>query len=134
MFILSQKNMKACLFSNKVIVIKHKIKVSMKYFNKSRIYESYFPNYFVSTQDMFFGGIETTSTISEWFMTELMRHPNKMRRGEKSGGPEGNTVEVSDLDRMDFFKCAMKETLRCPSWSHVGRLSSVATEFRRGRG
>ncbi|EXB99731.1 Cytochrome P450 71A1 [Morus notabilis] len=66
-------------------------------------------------QDMFFGGIETTSNISEWFMAEIMRRPSVLKKvqeevrrvvGEKA------KVEMNDIEKMDYFKCVVKETLR----------------------
>jgi len=31
-------------------------------------------------QDLFTGGAETSSTLAEWVMSELMRHPGEMAR------------------------------------------------------
>ncbi|XWS51316.1 hypothetical protein CRYUN_Cryun12cG0166500 [Craigia yunnanensis] len=33
--------------------------------------------------DMFIGGTDTTSTTTEWLMTELLKHPNVMKRSKK---------------------------------------------------
>ena len=66
-------------------------------------------------QDLLFGGIETTSTVSEWFMAEILRKPSVMKKvqeevrrvvGEKA------KVEMEDIEQMHYFKCVVKETLR----------------------
>ncbi|KAM6563357.1 hypothetical protein CsatB_023355 [Cannabis sativa] len=66
-------------------------------------------------QDMFFGGIETTSTTSEWVMAELMRNPRVMKKTQEEVRRimrEKGRVDINELDKLDYFKCVVKETLR----------------------
>ncbi|CAL5327334.1 unnamed protein product [Camellia sinensis] len=65
--------------------------------------------------DVFAGGTDTTSTVLEWAMTQLLRHPKTMKklqteiRAIARGKP---TVTEDDLDKMDYLKAVIKETLR----------------------
>nr|ACN40653.1 unknown [Picea sitchensis] len=65
--------------------------------------------------DMFAGGLETTSTTLEWAMSELLRHPNVMKRLQEEidsiVGHHGK-VKESDLATMKYLHCVVKETLR----------------------
>ncbi|KAL6128191.1 hypothetical protein ACLB2K_071547 [Fragaria x ananassa] len=65
--------------------------------------------------DMFAGGTDTTSTVIEWAMTELVRHPRVMERlrNEVMGIASGKQdITESDLDKMPYLKAVIKETLR----------------------
>ncbi|XP_024169128.1 cytochrome P450 736A117 [Rosa chinensis] len=65
--------------------------------------------------DMFAGGTDTTSTVLEWAMTELIRHPRVMKRlqNEVMGIANGKQdITESDLDKMPYLKAVIKETLR----------------------
>ena len=64
---------------------------------------------------MFVGGTDTTSTALEWAISELMRHPNIMKKvqgevrqivGNKS------KIEENDVSQMHYLKCVVNETLR----------------------
>ncbi|KAL6145073.1 hypothetical protein ACLB2K_055761 [Fragaria x ananassa] len=66
--------------------------------------------------DMFVGGTNTTFTILEWAMSELLKHPsimeklkNEVRRivGDKKG-----MITEEDLVEMNYLKAVIKETLR----------------------
>ena len=63
---------------------------------------------------MFSGGLETTSTTLEWAMSELLRHPNVMKRLQEEiesvVGQHGK-VKESDLATMKYLHCLVKETL-----------------------
>ncbi|XVF12362.1 hypothetical protein REPUB_Repub08aG0110600 [Reevesia pubescens] len=65
--------------------------------------------------DMMVGGTDTIPTSVEWAMTELVRHPDKMRRVveelEAVVGNE-NIVEESHLRRLLYLEAVVKETLR----------------------
>ncbi|XP_024025579.1 cytochrome P450 71A25 [Morus notabilis] len=65
--------------------------------------------------DMFAAGTDTTYTVLEWAMTELLRHPKAMKKlqnevrtivGHKTG------VTEDDLEKMPYLKAVFKETLR----------------------
>ncbi|KDO45350.1 hypothetical protein CISIN_1g0465341mg, partial [Citrus sinensis] len=54
--------------------------------------------------DMFVGGTDTTATALEWAMAELVKNPTSMKRAQE---------EIrSDIEKMDYLKCVVKETLR----------------------
>lgn len=65
--------------------------------------------------DMFAAGTDTTYTVMEWAMTELLRHPKILEklqievRQVAQGKPE---ITEDDLDKMDYLKAVIKETLR----------------------
>ncbi|CAL9762059.1 unnamed protein product [Musa acuminata subsp. burmannicoides] len=65
--------------------------------------------------DIFVAGSDTSASGVEWAMTELMRHPEKLRRArdEVRGcvGRKGK-VEESDVHQLAYLKCVVKETLR----------------------
>lgn len=65
--------------------------------------------------DMFLGGTDTTSTAIEWTMSELIRNPEAMRRLQQevrsAVGCKGKVTE-EDLEKMDYLKAVIKETLR----------------------
>ncbi|XP_024025606.1 cytochrome P450 71A1-like [Morus notabilis] len=65
--------------------------------------------------DMFLGGSDTTSTALEWVMAELLRHPEVMKKAqEEVRRVMGNRskIDLNDVNRMDYTKCVVKETLR----------------------
>ncbi|KAL6177536.1 hypothetical protein ACLB2K_049062 [Fragaria x ananassa] len=65
--------------------------------------------------DMFSGGTDTTYTVLEWAMTEILRHPRVCRKLQieameiANGKPD---ITESDLDNMHYLKAVIKETLR----------------------
>ncbi|KAK6135624.1 hypothetical protein DH2020_030635 [Rehmannia glutinosa] len=66
--------------------------------------------------DIFSAGVETTSTAIEWAMAELLRHPtimeilqNEVREIIK----DKNDITDDDLEKMQYLKAVIKETLRC---------------------
>ncbi|CBI14922.3 unnamed protein product, partial [Vitis vinifera] len=67
------------------------------------------------TLDMFAAGSDTTYTVLEWAMTELLRHPQVMRQlqNEVRGIAQGKLlITEDDLDKMQYLKAVIKETLR----------------------
>ncbi|XP_074268801.1 cytochrome P450 736A117-like [Silene latifolia] len=65
--------------------------------------------------DVFAGGTDTTYTVLEWAMTELLRHPEAMKRlQEEVRGITDNQLDLSedDLEKMTYLKAVIKETLR----------------------
>ncbi|KAF6994912.1 hypothetical protein CFC21_011507 [Triticum aestivum] len=65
--------------------------------------------------DVMFGGTETVASAIEWAMAEMMHSPDDLRRLQKeladTVGLDRN-VDESDLDKLPFLKCVIKETLR----------------------
>jgi len=65
--------------------------------------------------DMFVGGLESTSATIEWAMSELLRHPNVMKRLQEeidSVVGQSGKVKESDLATMKYLHCVVKETMR----------------------
>ncbi|KAF5780398.1 putative cytochrome P450 [Helianthus annuus] len=65
--------------------------------------------------DVMFGGTETVASAIEWAMTELMHTPEALKRVQQElanvVGLE-RQVEEADLEKLTYFKCVIKETLR----------------------
>ncbi|KAL6319684.1 hypothetical protein AAG906_026746 [Vitis piasezkii] len=65
--------------------------------------------------DIFAGGTDTTYTVLEWAMTELLRHPKAMKelQNEVRGITRGKEhITEDDLEKMHYLKAVIKETLR----------------------
>ncbi|CAH8390873.1 unnamed protein product [Eruca vesicaria subsp. sativa] len=65
--------------------------------------------------DMFIGGTATTSSLLEWTMTELMRHPEcvkKLRDEICSVSMHNSYVNEEDVEKMNYLNAIIKETLR----------------------
>ncbi|KAK8521189.1 hypothetical protein V6N12_005100 [Hibiscus sabdariffa] len=65
--------------------------------------------------DMFVGGIESSTTTVEWIMAELLKNPRVMKKVQEEVRRAVNVKEVvdeDDINRMEYLKCIVKETLR----------------------
>ncbi|KAJ4750684.1 cytochrome P450 family 71 polypeptide [Rhynchospora pubera] len=65
--------------------------------------------------DMFSGGIDTTATIIEWTMAELMKHPEKMAKVQaeiRQAACENMDFNENDLFKLNYLKCVVKESVR----------------------
>ncbi|KAL0535357.1 hypothetical protein IC582_029686 [Cucumis melo] len=66
--------------------------------------------------DMFVGGTDSTATLLEWTMAELLRNPNTMKKVQQEirtiVGTNKTKVETKDINKMEYMKCVMKESLR----------------------
>lgn len=70
--------------------------------------------------DVFSAGTDTTATVAEWVMTELIRHPRVMKklqeevRGIMRTGKQSDKTIITDndLEKMQYLKAVIKETLR----------------------
>ncbi|CAI0409810.1 unnamed protein product, partial [Linum tenue] len=69
--------------------------------------------------DMFIGGTDTTSTLLEWAMSELMKHPRVMKKlpeevRREVGRPAGEGVIIfeANLHKLEYLKLVIKETIR----------------------
>lgn len=64
---------------------------------------------------MFAAGTDTTYTVLEWAMTELLRHPSIMRKLQNEVRRiVGNKSQITENDLVDmrYLKAVIKETLR----------------------
>ncbi|XP_074313262.1 cytochrome P450 84A1-like [Silene latifolia] len=65
--------------------------------------------------DVMFGGTETVASAIEWAMAELMNTPEELKKVQKELEDVvglNNTVQETHLDKLTYFKCVIKETLR----------------------
>lgn len=65
--------------------------------------------------DMFAAGTDTTYTLLEWTMTELMRHPQIMKKLQNEVRGiirEKSKVSEDDLEMMTYLKAVIREVLR----------------------
>ncbi|GMN70436.1 hypothetical protein TIFTF001_039479 [Ficus carica] len=68
--------------------------------------------------DMFTAGIETSSTVLEWLMAELLQHPRVMKKAQEEIRRvvgEKAKLDVNDLNQMQYLKNVVKETMRLHS-------------------
>ncbi|KAM4115363.1 hypothetical protein ACJW30_04G143800 [Castanea mollissima] len=84
--------------------------------------------------DMFVGGTDTTSTILEWLMAELIKAPSTMKRAQEEVRRimgKKSKIDVNDITQMDYLKCVIKETLRLhpPIPLMVPRETSTSVKF-----
>ncbi|KAI3454396.1 hypothetical protein Pfo_011059 [Paulownia fortunei] len=65
--------------------------------------------------DVFAAGTDTSSTVLEWTMTELLRHPiimKKLQSEVREIVKEKHDITDNDLEKMHYLKAVIKETLR----------------------
>ncbi|XP_043712007.1 cytochrome P450 84A1-like [Telopea speciosissima] len=65
--------------------------------------------------DVMFGGTETVASEIEWAMAELMKSPEDRKRVQQELEDVvglDRKLQEKDLEKLNFFKCTMKETLR----------------------
>ncbi|CAN4088025.1 unnamed protein product [Withania somnifera] len=66
--------------------------------------------------DILAGGTDTTYTVLEWAMTELLRHSSAMNKLQNEAREiakgKNEIVSEDDLDKMHYLKAVIKETLR----------------------
>ncbi|KAI7756482.1 hypothetical protein M8C21_031044, partial [Ambrosia artemisiifolia] len=65
--------------------------------------------------DVFSGGTDTTSSSIEWALSELIRHPQAMKRlqQEATEVAKGRSmITEDDIEEMPYLKAVLKETLR----------------------
>ncbi|KAF5460768.1 hypothetical protein F2P56_020613 [Juglans regia] len=68
-----------------------------------------------NNEDLFVGGTDTTSSMLEWAMAELLHNPDVVSKAkaelEQVIG-KGNPVEESDVTRLPYLQAIIKETFR----------------------
>ncbi|XP_047322157.1 cytochrome P450 76T24-like [Impatiens glandulifera] len=66
--------------------------------------------------DLFIAGTDTTSSVVEWAMTELLRDPDKLKKAQTElrefAGNELIIIEESDFSKLPYIQSVVKETLR----------------------
>ncbi|PIA38495.1 hypothetical protein AQUCO_02800301v1 [Aquilegia coerulea] len=65
--------------------------------------------------DLFVGGTETTSSVIEWVMAELMMNPHTMQKAQEEVRRvvgKNNKVEEEDIQHMYYLKLVVMESLR----------------------
>ncbi|KAL6509680.1 hypothetical protein OROGR_022990 [Orobanche gracilis] len=65
--------------------------------------------------DVFLAGTDTISTVLEWVLTELLRHPivkEKLQKEVTEIAKDGEWITDVDLEKMHYMKAVIKETLR----------------------
>ncbi|XP_047331940.1 cytochrome P450 736A117-like [Impatiens glandulifera] len=78
--------------------------------------------------DIFAAATDTSSTVLEWAMTELIRHPEAMKELTKEVREVGNgklMITEDDIKNMPYLRAVIKETLRyhTPIPIHVPRVA-----------
>ncbi|XP_048329341.2 cytochrome P450 736A117-like [Ziziphus jujuba] len=84
--------------------------------------------------DVFAAGTDTTSTVLDWTMTELLRHPgimHKLQDEVRSIAGSKTHITEDDLEAMHYLKALIKETLRLhtPAPLLVPRVSRTQVEI-----
>ncbi|KAE8124340.1 hypothetical protein FH972_019238 [Carpinus fangiana] len=64
--------------------------------------------------DMFVAGTDTSSTALEWLMAEIIKNPRVMKRAQEEVRvvSKKSKIDMNDINKMDYLKCVIKETLR----------------------
>ncbi|KAK6117949.1 hypothetical protein DH2020_048312 [Rehmannia glutinosa] len=65
--------------------------------------------------NVFLAGVDSTATVMEWVMTELLRHPTVMEKLQneiRQIVKDKQDVKDHDIQKMHYLKAVMKETLR----------------------
>lgn len=82
--------------------------------------------------DLFTGGTETTSSVAEWLMAELMRNPDAMRKAQdevrQAFEHRSPHEHEAQMDKLRYTKTVIKETLR--RCTRPSRCSSLASAER----
>ncbi|WCJ35029.1 cytochrome P450 family 71 subfamily B polypeptide 2 [Euphorbia peplus] len=80
------------------------------------------------TLDMFFAGTDTSATVLEWAMSELMKNPRVMKKAQeevRNVCVNNRKLDESVIDELKFLKAIIKETMRLhPPAPVVPRLCS----------
>lgn len=72
--------------------------------------------YFCFFQDVLAAGTDTTFTVLEWAMTELLRHPQVMKKVQNelrlTSRNRSNLIVQDDYESIPYLEAVIKETLR----------------------
>ncbi|WCJ35033.1 cytochrome P450 family 71 subfamily B polypeptide 2 [Euphorbia peplus] len=67
------------------------------------------------TMDMFIAGVDTSATVLEWTMSELMKNPRVMKKAQKEVRKvhvENGKLDESVIHELKYLKAIFKETMR----------------------
>ncbi|XP_024028316.1 cytochrome P450 71A1-like [Morus notabilis] len=73
----------------------------------------------VKVRDMLLARVDTSSTLMEWLMAELLRNPKVMKKVQeevRSVVGEKAKIEMDDTNHMSYLKRVIKETLSLLYW------------------
>lgn len=69
----------------------------------------------MNLQDVFTGGIDTSSAVVEWAMSEMVQNPKVMEQAQaevrRVFGPKGH-VDETNIHQLTYLKSVIKETIR----------------------
>ncbi|KAE8683085.1 FUS3-complementing protein 2 isoform 1 [Hibiscus syriacus] len=77
--------------------------------------------------DLFVAGTDTTITTDEWAMTELLKNENAMKKVQievRTVVGNKSKVDPEDINKMEYLKCVIKETLRLHPPNIIRKLSA----------
>lgn len=84
-------------------------------------------------QDMFSAATDTSSTILDWIMVELIRNPTVMAKAQtelRQTFKDGTAIDENQVGKLKYLKLVVKEGLRLhPSTPFVPRASREDTEI-----
>ena len=69
----------------------------------------------MSFQDVFLAGTETSSTIVEWTMSEMLKNPRVMKKAQtevRKIFKKKGYIDEADLDKLSYMKLVIKESMR----------------------
>ncbi|XP_059293815.1 geraniol 8-hydroxylase-like isoform X2 [Lycium ferocissimum] len=70
---------------------------------------------FSDSKDLFGAGTDTTTSTLEWAMTEILKQPRIMKKAQAELAEiigKGKPIEETDVARLSYLQCIIKETLR----------------------
>ncbi|CAN1746451.1 Desmethyl-deoxy-podophyllotoxin synthase [Linum perenne] len=62
--------------------------------------------------DVFTGGSDTTSSLIEWTMSEMLRNPRVLNKAQEEVRESKNIVEEANISELKYLKLVIKEALR----------------------
>ncbi|XP_021889297.1 cytochrome P450 84A1-like [Carica papaya] len=87
--------------------------------------------------DVMFGGTETVASAIEWTLSELIKSPEDLKRVQRELADVvglNRAVQESDMEKLTFLKCVLKETLRLhppiPLLLHETSKDSVVSGYK----
>ncbi|KAF7838247.1 cytochrome P450 71A1-like [Senna tora] len=86
--------------------------------------------------DMFVGGTDTTSTVMQWGMAQLVRNPTKLKKAQEEvrrvvESKSKSKVDESDISEMKYLRYVVKEIVRLHPPAPLGapRIANTSVEI-----